>query len=185
MQKRSISERRTCLINGIARRTKRYPALHKPEDVYITERLGILASKWKRFGYRRLQVMLKREGIIVNHKKVYRLYQEAGLSLKKKHRKKSYLKRGMPARPQEMAANERWSMAFVSDKTSSGRKSGCLRYWTKSPKSVWLLKRLVQSLEAPLGDFWIKPVLFRGYPQELLSDNGSEFYQQGHEHLGL
>ena len=45
----------------------------------------------------------------------------------------------------------------------------------KSPESVWLLKWLVQSLEVPSGDFWIKPVYSRGYPKELLSDNGSEF----------
>lgn len=81
-----------------------------------------LAFRWKRFGYRRLQVMLEREGILVNHKKVYRLYKEAGLSLKKKHRKKVYHRRGMPERPQEVAANERWSMDFVSDTTSSGKK---------------------------------------------------------------
>ena len=45
----------------------------------------------------------------------------------------------------------------------------------KSPESVWLLKWLVQSLEVPSGDFWIKPAYSRGYPKELLSDNGSEF----------
>ena len=66
--------------------------------------------------------MLERDGIIVNHQKVYRLYNKAGLSLKRKNRKKVFLKRGISARPREMAMNERWSMDFVSDKTSSGSK---------------------------------------------------------------
>ncbi len=115
-----ISERRACLYIGIARSTKRYQAVPKPEDAHITGWVGILTARWKRFSYRRLQVMLKRVGILVNHKKVYRFYNEAGLILKKKHQKKAGHKQGMPVRPKEMVANERWSMDFVSDTTCSG-----------------------------------------------------------------
>lgn len=85
MQKHSISEWRACLIIGIARSTKRHQVIRNKENEPISERLVILASKWKRFGYRRLQVMLE-------HKKVYRLYNEAGLSLERKKRNKVYLK---------------------------------------------------------------------------------------------
>ena len=91
---------------------KQRRALHKTENERITERFGIPASIWKRGGYRRLQVMLEREGTLVDHKMVYQLDKEASLSLRKKHRKKNYLKQGMPDRLQKMVPNERWSIDF-------------------------------------------------------------------------
>lgn len=119
MQKHFVSERRACLIIGIARSTKRYPALFSEEDERISERLAIHAARWKGFGYRRLQVLLEREGIIVNHKKVYRLYKEAGLGLKKQRKKKAYMLRGKSVSLEAAMPNVRWSMDFVSDKTST------------------------------------------------------------------
>lgn len=175
MQKHSISERRACLIIGIARSTKRDQVIRNKENERISERLVILASKWKRFGYRRLQVMLEREGIIVNHKKVYRLYNEAGLSLERKKRNKVYLKRGMPARPQEMAANERWSMDFVSDKTSLGRKFRVFTLLDEVTRECLALEVAGSITGSAVGRFLDKAGLFRGYPKELVSDNGSEF----------
>ena len=64
-----------------------YVPVEKTEDALITERLMALSARWTRFGYRRLNVMLEREDIHINHKRTYRLYREAGLSLKKRSKK--------------------------------------------------------------------------------------------------
>ena len=65
----------------LGRSSKRYVSVDKTEDAVITERLTTLAARWKRFGYRRLHIMLGREGIPINHNRTYRLYKEAGLSI--------------------------------------------------------------------------------------------------------
>ena len=69
-----------------------------PENQRITERLIELLAHWKRLGYRRLHVLLRWEGVPINHKRTYRLYKEAGLTLRKRSKKKRYEKRGMPER---------------------------------------------------------------------------------------
>ena len=114
-----LSERRTCRLLDFNRSSKRYKPIDKTEDKEITNRLIRLASRWKRFGYRRLHVMLQRENIHINHKRTYRLYKEAGLALKKRNKKKKYEKRGMPDRT-TLSVNSRWSMDFVSDRTGFG-----------------------------------------------------------------
>ncbi|PKM71818.1 MAG: hypothetical protein CVU91_11710 [Firmicutes bacterium HGW-Firmicutes-16] len=68
--------------------SKRYVPVEKTEDGLITERLMALSARWIRFGYRRLKVMLEREDIHINHKRTYRLYREAGLSLRNAARRK-------------------------------------------------------------------------------------------------
>ena len=67
-------------------------------------------------------MMLQREGIHINHKKVYRLYKKAGLALKRKLKRKIYAKRGTPDRSHLLGSNDRWSMDFVSDITVTGRR---------------------------------------------------------------
>ena len=95
-----------------------------------------IASRWKRFGYRRIHMMLQREGIHINHKKVYRLYKKAGLALKRKLKRKIYAKRGTPDRSHLLGPNDRWSMDFVSDITVTGRRFrifALIDYWQKVP----------------------------------------------------
>lgn len=115
-----LGERRACRLLDFSRSSKRYVLVDKTEDKEITDQLIRLASRWKRFGYRRLHVMLQRENIYINHKRTYRLYKEAGLALKKRSKKKNYEKRGMPDRT-SLSVNSKWSMNFVSDRTRSGK----------------------------------------------------------------
>lgn len=72
-----ISERRACRLIRMHRWTFRYPGKRR-EDRSLRERIGELAHRWPRFGYRRLIVLLRREGIEVNHKKAYRVYTDGG-----------------------------------------------------------------------------------------------------------
>jgi len=175
MQKHSISERRACHIIGIDRSTKCYQVQRCEDDTHISERLAVHAARWQRFGYRRLHLLLEREGIMINYKKVYRLYKEACLSLRKKQRKKNYHKGGMPESPQEMLANERWSMDFVSDKSSSGRKFRVFTLIDEVTRECLALEVDNSITGSVVGRYLDKTGMFRGYPKELLSDNGSEF----------
>src|SRR5262245_30690863 len=89
-------------------------------DVALRARLKELAAKRMRFGYRRLTAMLVREGVMANHKRVYRLYREEGLAMRIRSRRRIRW-RGPVTNPTASRRNERWSMAFVSDCVSTGK----------------------------------------------------------------
>jgi putative transposase len=88
-------------------------------DEFLRERLVRLAREKPRCGYRRLQVLMEREGERVNHKRLYRVYREAGLCLKRKKRKHC-VRSGSPG-PQLTAANEEWALDFAHDVIAAGR----------------------------------------------------------------
>ncbi len=81
-----LSERRACRLVGVARSTYQYRG-HRDPAAPLRERLRTLAEQRRRFGYRRLTVLLRREGFRVNHKRVYRLYREEGLAVRRRKRK--------------------------------------------------------------------------------------------------
>ena len=115
------SERRACIAMKWPRSTHRYQSVADPQ-VALRMRLKELAASRVGYGYRRLYILLRREGWQVNHKRVYRLYGEECLSLRKKppRRRVSYQKREI--RPTARAKNECWSMDFVSDQLYDGRR---------------------------------------------------------------
>ena len=108
-----FSQRRACQFTQSSRTSIRYVS-RRPDDEVVKIRLKVLAQERPRFGYKRLCVLLRRENVMINHKKVYRLYCEEGLKLraKKGRRLKSEL-RGQPAAPS--GPNPVWTMDFVSD----------------------------------------------------------------------
>jgi len=93
---------------------------HRPDDGPLRDELVALASQRRRFGYRRLTVLLRRAGTVVNHKKVYRIYRAAGLAVRRRRRKKlaagARIVLTAPTQP-----NQRWSMDFMGDTLASGR----------------------------------------------------------------
>src|SRR5262245_53679186 len=104
----AMSERRACRVIGLGRSSCRHRAMAVKEDG-VRERLCALAQERPRFGYRRLHVLLQREGRLVNHKRLWRLYREEGLAVRRRRRKRAALGRRvmLPAAQRE---NERWSM---------------------------------------------------------------------------
>lgn len=146
----------------------------KTEDKEIIDRLTWLASRWKRFGYRRLHVMLQRENIHINHKRTYRLYKEAGLTLKRRNKKKKYEKRGMPDRT-SLLANSRWSMDFVSDRTRSGNHIRVLTVIDEATRECLALEVDSSLTGKRVAAVLNRIALFRSLPKEILTDNGSEF----------
>src|SRR5690606_19498344 len=118
-----VSERTACRFTGFARSTQRYVSV-RPPDTALRARLHELAAKRRRWGYRQLTRVLRREGLPINRKRVQRLYQEEGLQVRRRRRKRrAVVPRApvaVPTRP-----NERWSMDFVRDTLGDGRAFRC------------------------------------------------------------
>jgi putative transposase len=169
----SMSERRACGLAQVCRATVRYQARQR-DDGDVRQRLRELAALRKRFGYRRLGLLLRREGVMVNHKRVYRLYREEGLSIRRRKRKRLTSEgRG----PGELASrpNEVWSLDFVSDATAPGRRLKLLTIvdtFTRESLAVEVDtsisgERMARVLDRVIAD--------RGaQPQEIVLDNGPE-----------
>ena len=120
IQGKRLSQRRACDLAGIDPRTYRYRS-RRPDDAVIRKRLCELASERRRFGYRRLHILLKREGFQINWKKLYRLYKEERLTVRKRSGRKRALGTRAPMTiPQ--GANQRWSLDFVSDALLDSRR---------------------------------------------------------------
>ena len=145
----------------------------RPDDGRLRERLRVLAAIRRRFGYRRLAWLLEREGSKVNLKKVYRLYREEGLAVKRRRgRRRAIGARAPIVVPQEL--NQRWSLDFVSDQLGNGRRfrllnvlddfnSECL---AAIPDFSLSGLRVIRELEAIIA--------IRGKPAMIVSDNGTE-----------
>jgi putative transposase len=169
-----LSERRACRLIGIGRSTHRYSTSFSEKDEVLKTRITELAFEWRRFGYRGIHTLLRREGFKANHKKIYRLYRLAGLSVRRRKRKRVLLGRG---NPQAVLArvNQRWSMDFLSDATASGQ-----RYRIFVVIDVGTRECLATEVDTSLTGQRVTRVLDRiaaerGYPKEILSDNGPEF----------
>ena len=168
-----FSERRGCRLIGVGRSSYRYRGRSQQSNE-LGERLKVLAEQRRRFGYRRLWVLLKRQGLRINHKRVYRIYRQEGLSLRPRRRKRlaSAIRLALPT-PQR--PNQRWSMDFVSDFTAEGRRLKILtvvddftRYCVAMEVDTSIPgTRVVQVLER-LGE--AHPL-----PEVIVTDNGPEF----------
>jgi putative transposase len=133
-----------------------------------------LAHRWLRFGYRRLGVMLERENLGANHKRIYRLYTEEGLKVRRKRKKvRSQVRTAPMLVPSRV--NERWSMDFMSDCLATGRRFRTLNIVDDLTRECPAIEvdtslpgaRVVRVLE--------KLAILRGLPDTIVIDNGSEF----------
>jgi len=118
INEKGYSQRRACRLVGLQPKTYRY-ASTRPDDGALRTRLKELASQRRRFGYRRLGLLLARQGVRVNRKKLYRLYKEERLTVRKRGgRKRALGTRAPMSIPQDQ--NLRWSLDFVMDTLTSG-----------------------------------------------------------------
>ncbi len=116
----SVSERRGCEVTGTARSTFQYKST-RPSQEALRQKIRDLARSRVRYGYKRIHVLLKRQGIHVNKKRVYRLYCQEGLQLRpRRPRRHVTAASRQPPRTKPRAPNVAWSMDFVSDQTVDG-----------------------------------------------------------------
>jgi putative transposase len=167
-----MSERRACRVLGADRSSVRYEAT-RADDGPLRERLKALAGERRRFGYRRLHVLLRREGHVVNKKRVQRLYREEKLTV----RRRGGRKRGLGSRrPPEaaLAPNQRWSLDFVSDQMTDGRRFRILTVVDNCTRECLALvaDTSISGLRVARELDWIVQV--RGRPESVISDNGTE-----------
>jgi len=134
-----------------------------------------LASQRPRFGYRRLHVLLRRQGHVLNHKRLHRLYREEGLAVRRRRRKRVAVARA--TRPQPVTQpNEHWSLDFVSDALASGRKFRVLSIEDTVTREA-LAMEIDYSLPATrvVAALTVAAKRRNGFPREVTVDNGPEF----------
>ena len=158
----------------ISRRVYRYRS-RRQDDREVRDRLKVLADKWKRFGCARLHVMLRREGLLINHKKTERLYREEKLLLRRRRRKKYAAEQRVMDIPRPMRANHVWSMDFVMDGISGSRRFKTLSVIDEYTR--WCHRTEV---DTSLTGERVKRALntiaeAHGLPDIIIVDNGPEF----------
>lgn len=168
-----VSERRACKVLSVDRSSVRYKSI-RPDDAHLREATKKVALERRRFGYRRIHVMLQRQGHEMNQKKLRRLYREEKLQVRKRGGRKRALgtRRPMlvPDRP-----NERWSLDFVSDAFTDARRFRILCVIDDFSRECLTLvadtslsgARVARELDALIAR--------RGCPKTIVSDNGTEF----------
>ena len=173
VERHEMSERRACAVVGADRTSIRYRS-RRPEDHDLRERLRALAFERRRFGYRRLHILLRREGHVVNRKKTQRLYREEGLSVRKRRGRKKATGTRAPLLT-VAAPNARWSVDFVHDQFAQGRRFRIFNVIDDVAKECLAAvvdtsisgRRVARELTALIAR--------RGKPGLIVSDHGTEF----------
>jgi putative transposase len=172
IEQKGYSQRRACKLVGIAPKTYRYVS-RRPDDVALRERLRALAVARRRFGYRRLHILLGREGLRLNHKRLFRLYREERLGVRKRSgRKRALGTRSPMALPQ--GPNQRWLLDFVSDALASGRRFRVLAVVDDFTRECLGLIADISLSGRRVGRELDRIAERRGYPAMVVSDNGTE-----------
>lgn len=167
-----VSQRRACTVTGADRTSVRYRG-RRPDESVIRLRLRELAAVRRRFGYRRLHILLRREGVHMNHKKLRRIYAEERLQVRRRGgRKRALGTRAPMTLPQ--GPNQRWSLDFVSDMLTDTRRFRILAVVDDFTRECLCLiadtslsgLRVARELDAIIAG--------RGRPAMCVSDNGTE-----------
>ncbi|MEG4087639.1 IS3 family transposase [Microcoleus sp. POL10_C6] len=167
-----MSERRACRVIDADRKSVRYRST-RDDDTALREKLRGLANQRRRFGYRRLHILLRREGVMINRKKTQRFYKEEGLAVRRRLSRERAVGTRAPA-PVLALANQRWSLDFVHDQIASGRRFRVLNVVDDVTRECLVTvpdtsisgHRVVRELTQLIAQ--------RGKPGIIVSDNGTE-----------
>jgi putative transposase len=173
VKRHDYSQRKACQLVGASRGSIRYVS-KKLEEELLRERITSIAHEKRRYGYRRIHLLLKRDRMKINHKKVFRIYQELGLKVVKRGGRKRAVGQRIISMP-VTEKNQEWSLDFVHDATADGRKIRLLTIvddFTRESLNIVVDtslngRRVRDELE--------KIIEVRGKPGRILSDNGTEF----------
>jgi putative transposase len=168
-----LSQRRVCRLTGWNRSSLQYQS-HDGDDSALRERLRHWAALKPRWGSPILHDVLKAEGMVINHKRTERLYREEGLSLRRKLRRKLPAIARIPL-PKASAPNDRWSMDFIHDQLSDGRRFRCFTLVDDFTRQC-----LALHADTSIGGSAVVALLqalstSRGLPKTITTDNGPEF----------
>lgn len=168
-----LSIRKACILVDLSRTAYGYQS-HREDDTTLRNRLRKLAGERKRFGSPRLHIMLKRAGLVVNHKRTERIYREEGLALRRKRRRKGAAGARMVIPPPERP-NQKWSMDFITDSIVTGRRFRALAIVDDYSRECPAIE-----VDTSIGGRRVVGVLerlseTRGLPETITMDNGPEF----------
>jgi putative transposase len=170
----AVSERRACRASGFGRASHRYQSRRDPQ-LALRMRLKELAETRVRYGYRRLHILLQREGWCVNHKCVYRLYSEEGLSIRTRSPRRRRACRYRSGRSEIDAVNDVWAMDFVSDKLFDGRPFRILTVVDCHTREALASVARTNFRAYQVIDVLDRIAQVRGKPRSIRVDNGPEF----------
>jgi putative transposase len=171
----SCSERRACRLMNLSRSAKRYRVKQKPDEDVLRRRIRELSQRHKRYGAPRIEELLRREGWVVNSKRVHRIRKEEGLALPRKRPKRRRSTQGIERLRKAERRNHVWSYDFVEDRTERGGRLRILAILDEYTRECLALpvapsmgaQQVINALE------WL--FLTCGTPQYIRSDNGPEF----------
>jgi putative transposase len=169
-----ISERRVCRLVGLSRTSFREPPMADVRTAALSSRIVEIAHERRRFGYRRIHDLLRVEGHKVNHKRVWRLYRQNDLSVRKRRKVKRVSSDRIP-RLQPSAVNQVWSLDFVMDALANGRRIKCLTIVDDFSRECVDI-----AVDHGIGGEYVTRLLdqagqFRGCPLAIRTDQGPEF----------
>ncbi len=169
-----LSQHRACRLTGLSLSTCRYEAQRPAADAHLSGRITELSPERRRFGYRRIWQLLLREGLHVNHERVYRIYHLNGLSVKRRRRRIGLATERFPLlRPD--APNLTWSMDFVMDTLANGQRIKCLIGVDDFTKECLTITAAFGISGVQVTRILDSIALFRGYPATIRTDQGPEF----------
>jgi putative transposase len=168
-----LSRSRACGLIQL-QRSSYYYREHPRDNRVLTVRLKELAAVRVRYGYRRLTILLRREGWVVNAKRVYRIYRQENLGVRTKTRKKRRSQLRVPLGA-ATGPNQRWSMDFMTDRLADRRAFRVLTVVDQFSRECPLLEAGLSLTGAKVVDCLERLALFRGLPQSITVDNGAEF----------
>jgi putative transposase len=169
-----LAKSRSCRLTGLSRSAVYYKPRAQPEEEPLRTRMKVLAEKHRRWGLPMIHMVLQREKLVVNHKRSERIYRQMGLALTvRRHKKRAAATR--IELPQATRPNERWSMDFMQDGLSNGRKFRVLTVidtFTRECPVIEVDTSLTGARVSRVLD-WL--ALTRGVPDSIRVDNGPEF----------
>jgi len=173
----SVSERRACKVLGQYRSVQRHQAKPRDDEALLTQAVIFLATKYGRYGYRRITALLKQEGWRVNHKRVERIWRREGLKVPQKQPKRArlWLNDGSCVRKRPEYKNHVWAYDFVMDRTHNGKRFRMLTIIDEYTRECLAIKVDRKLNSSHVVDTLLDLFILHGVPDYIRSDNGSEF----------
>ncbi len=174
LQARGFSERRSCRLASLSRCGARYTSQLTAGDEQLANELHTIATRYKRFGYRRAHAVLRRDGQTINHKRVARLWRITGLTLPRRRPRRRYKPQPQFAPQQATRPNEVWTYDFMYDACASGRKLKLLTVTDEFTRESLRVETRTSMKSRAVVEVLERLMYERGTPAYLRSDNGPE-----------
>jgi putative transposase len=173
----SVSERRACKVLGQHRSVQRHQVMPREDETLLTQAVTFLATKYGRYGYRRITALLKQDGWRVNHKRVERIWRREGLKVPQKQPKRGrlWLNDGSCVRKRPEYRNHVWAYDFVMDRTYNGKRFRMLTVIDEYTRECLAIKVDRKLNSTHVVDTLLDLFIIHGVPDYIRSDNGSEF----------